>query len=165
MAGEIKANNADFVLVPQPAATVAKAALKQNFDITVNTFNVNECYSESGFPQAVLVAKKELCDDTNFLKKIETALKENAEWIKEEENGKAKNAEKAVKAINANFADGGASTLKAPALSPSAIEGSNIYVQSVKEASVKTFVKDYINNMIAIEASAAKAITDDFFIA
>ncbi len=165
VAGEIKANNADFVLVPQPAAAVAKAALKQNFDITVNTFNVNECYSESGFPQAVLVAKKELCDDTNFLKKLETALKENAEWIKEEENGKAKNAEKAVNAVTEHFADDATTTLDAGKLPLDAIKGSNIYYQSVNDSTTRSFVKDYINNMSAIEASAAKAITDDFFIA
>ena len=53
----------------------------------------------------------------------------------------------------------------APALSPSAIEGSNIYVQSVKDAEVKTLVKDYIDDMIKIQKTAAKAITDDFFIA
>ena len=160
--GELSSGKCDYVVAPQPAvANVCKSVAGVEVKI-----DQNNLYSASGFPQAVLMVKNELCSDTDFINKLTDALTDAASWIKEvDENGKAKNAEKAVKAINANFADGGASTLKAPALSPSAIEGSNIYVQSVKEASVKTFVKDYINNMIAIEASAAKAITDDFFIA
>lgn len=160
--GELSSGKCDYVVAPQPAvANVCKSVAGVEVKI-----DLNNLYSASGFPQAVLMVKNELCSDTDFINKLTDALTDAASWIKEvDENGKAKNAEKAVKAINANFADGGASTLKAPALSPSAIEGSNIYVQSVKEASVKTFVKDYINNMIAIEASAAKAITDDFFIA
>lgn len=152
----------DYVVAPQPAvANVCKnvAGVEVKIDL-------NNLYSASGFPQAVLMVKNELCSDTDFINKLTDALTDAASWIKEvDENGKAKNAEKAVKAINANFADGGASTLKAPALSPSAIKGSNIYYQSVNDSTTRSFVKDYINNMIAIEASAAKAITDDFFIA
>lgn len=162
IASALNQNTYDYVVAPQPAvANVCKSVAGVEVKI-----DLNNLYSASGFPQAVLMVKNELCSDTDFINKLTDSLTDAASWIKEVyENGNAKNAEKAVKAINANFADGGASTLKAPALSPSAIEGSNIYVQSVKEASVKTFVKDYINNMIAIEASAAKAITDDFFIA
>ena len=165
VAGEIKANNADFVLVPQPAAAVAKAALRQKFDIAVNAFNVNECYSRGGFPQAVLVAKKELCNDKDFLNKLETALKENAEWIKEEEDGKAKNAEKAVNAVTEHFTDNATTTLDAGKLPLDAIKGSNINYQSVNDSKTRSFVKDYINNIIRIQPTAAKAITDDFFIA
>lgn len=162
IASALNQNTYDYVVAPQPAvANVCKSVAGVEVKI-----DLNNLYSASGFPQAVLMVKNELCSDTDFINKLTDALTDAASWIKEvDENGNAKNAGAAVKAINANFADGGASTLKAPALSPSAIEGSNIYVQSVKEASVKTFVKDYINNMIAIEASAAKAITDDFFIA
>lgn len=162
IASALNQNTYDYVVAPQPAvANVCKSVAGVEVKI-----DLNNLYSASGFPQAVLMVKNELCTDTDFINKLTDALTDAASWIKEvDENGNAKNAGAAVKAINANFADGGASTLKAPALSPSAIEGSNIYVQSVKEASVKTFVKDYINNMIAIEASAAKAITDDFFIA
>ena len=162
IASALNQNTYDYVVAPQPAvANVCKSVAGVEVKI-----DLNNLYSASGFPQAVLMVKNELCSDTDFINKLTDALTDAASWIKEvDENGNAKNADAAVKAINANFADGGASTLKAPALSPSAIEGSNIYVQSVKEASVKTFVKDYINNMIAIEASAAKAITDDFFIA
>lgn len=166
IASALNQNTYDYVVAPQPAvANVCKSVAGVEVKIDLNKLYSNND-GKVGFPQAVLMVKNELCSDTDFINKLTDALTDAASWIKEiDENGKAKNAEKAVKAINANFADGGASTLKAPALSPSAIEGSNIYVQSVKEASVKTFVKDYINNMIAIEASAAKAITDDFFIA
>lgn len=160
--GELSSGKCDYVVAPQPAVANACKSV-EGVEVKID---LNNLYSASGFPQAVLMVKNELCTDTDFINKLTDALTDAASWIKEvDENGNAKNAGAAVKAINANFADGGASTLKAPALSPSAIEGSNIYVQSVKEASVKTFVKDYINNMIAIEASAAKAITDDFFIA
>lgn len=152
----------DYVVAPQPAV----ANVCKNVEGVEIKIDLNKLYSASGFPQAVLMVKNELCADTDFINKLTDALTDAASWIKEvNEDGNAKNADSAVKAINANFAEGGASTLKAPALSPSAIEGSNIYVQSVKDASVKTFVKDYINNIIAIKANAAKAITDDFFIA
>ena len=160
--GELSSGKCDYVVAPQPA--VANAC-KSVAGVEVK-IDLNNLYSASGFPQAVLMVKNELCTDTDFINKLTDALTDAASWIKEvDENGNAKNAVKAVAAINANFAKSGASTLKAPALSPSAIKGSNIYVQSVKEASVKTLVKDYINNIIAIDSKMAKAITDDFFIA
>ena len=162
VAAALKQGTYDYVVAPQPAvANVCKNVEGVSIRIDLNTL-----YSASGFPQAVLVAKNELCADSDFIDALTSALGTAADWIKEvNEDGTAKNAVKAVAAINVHFAEGAESTLKAPALLPSAITGSNIYVQSVKEASVKTLIKDYINNMIAIEATAAKTITDDFFIA
>lgn len=162
VAPSLKQGTYDYVVAPQPAV----ANVCKNVEGVSVRIDLNKLYSASGFPQAVLMVKNELCADANFINALTAALAESAGWIKEvNEDGSAKNAKTAVAAINAHFADGAQSTLKAPALSPDAIEGSNVYVQSVKDAEVKTLVKDYIDNMIKIQSTAAKAITDDFFIA
>lgn len=162
VAPSLKQGTYDYVVAPQPAV----ANVCKNVEGVSVRIDLNKLYSESGFPQAVLMVKNELCADADFINALTAALAESAGWIKEvNEDGSAKNAKTAVSAINAHFADGAQSTLKAPALSPDAIEGSNVYVQSVKDAEVKTLVKDYIDNMIKIQSTAAKAITDDFFIA
>ena len=162
VAPSLKQGTYDYVVAPQPAV----ANVCKNVKGVSVRIDLNKLYSASGFPQAVLMVKNELCADTDFINALTAALGNAADWIKEvNEDGTAKNANTAVAAINAHFADGAQSTLKAPALSPDAIEGSNVYVQSVKDAEVKTLVKDYIDDMIKIQATAAKAITDDFFIA
>lgn len=162
VAPSLKQGTYDYVVAPQPAV----ANVCKNVEGVSVRIDLNKLYSESGFPQAVLMVKNELCADADFINALTAALADSAVWIKEvNEDGSAKNAKTAVSAINAHFADGAQSSLKAPALSPDAIEGSNIYVQSVKDAEVKTLVKDYIDNMIKIQSTAAKAITDDFFIA
>lgn len=162
VAPSLKQGTYDYVVAPQPAV----ANVCKNVEGVSVRVDLNKLYSESGFPQAVLMVKNELCADADFINALTAALADSAGWIKEvNEDGSAKNAKTAVAAINAHFADGAQSTLKAPALSPDAIEGSNVYVQSVKDAEVKTLVKDYIDNMIKIQSTAAKAITDDFFIA
>lgn len=162
VAPSLKQGTYDYVVAPQPAV----ANVCKNVKGVSVRVDLNKLYSASGFPQAVLMVKNELCADTDFINALTSALGNAADWIKEvNEDGTAKNANTAVAAINAHFADGAQSTLKAPALSPEAIEGSNVYVQSVKDAEVKTLVKDYIDDMIKIQSTAAKAITDDFFIA
>lgn len=162
VAPSLKQGTYDYVVAPQPAV----ANVCKNVEGVSVRIDLNKLYSASGFPQSVLMVKNELCADADFINALTAALAESAGWIKEvNEDGSAKNAKTAVAAINAHFADGAQSTLKAPALSPDAIEGSNVYVQSVKDAEVKTLVKDYIDDMIKIQSTAAKAITDDFFIA
>ena len=162
VAPSLKQGTYDYVVAPQPAV----ANVCKNVEGVSVRIDLNKLYSASGFPQAVLMVKNELCADADFINALTAALADSAGWIKEvNEDGSAKNAKTAVAAINAHFADGAQSTLKAPALSPDAIEGSNVYVQSVKDAEVKTLVKDYIDDMIKIQSTAAKAITDDFFIA
>ena len=162
VAPSLKQGTYDYVVAPQPAV----ANVCKNVKGVSVRVDLNKLYSASGFPQAVLMVKNELCADTDFINALTAALGNAADWIKEvNEDGTAKNANTAVAAINAHFADGAQSSLKAPALSPEAIEGSNVYVQSVKDAVVKTLVKDYIDDMIKIQSTAAKAITDDFFIA
>ena len=162
VAPSLKQGTYDYVVAPQPAV----ANVCKNVEGVSVRIDLNKLYSASGFPQAVLMVKNELCSDADFINALTAALANSAGWIKEvNEDGSAKNAKTAVAAINSHFADGAQSTLKAPALSPDAIEGSNVYVQSVKDAEVKTLVKDYIDDMIKIQSTAAKAITDDFFIA
>lgn len=162
VAPSLKQGTYDYVVAPQPAV----ANVCKNVEGVSVRIDLNKLYSESGFPQAVLMVKNELCADANFINALTAALADSAGWIKEvNEDGSAKNANTAVAAINAHFADGAQSSLKAPALSLDAIEGSNVYVQSVKDAEVKTLVKDYIDDMIKIQSTAAKAITDEFFIA
>ncbi len=155
----LKTDAFDYVVAPQPqVANVCKAVAGVSVKIDLNAL-----YSASGFPQAVLVAKNELCEDSAFINALTDALKSSAAWINEKsEDGKAVNAASAVAAVNAHFADGGQSTLDANKLSPEAIVGSNIRVTSARDE--KELIKSYINDVLAVNAAAAKAVEDSFFL-
>ncbi len=139
-------------LVPEPAATALEKNA-QNQGKTLYRLDLQELYNkeEKGYPQAVLMVKKSvLGSHDGIVDVIEQKITESVAWAKQ-------NAALAVSAIGAH----GATTLKAPALSPSAIDGCKIYFQSAQDA--KTSVKNYVKSIIEIDPTMASAVNDDFF--
>ena len=141
-----------IALVPEPAATALQAnATKQGK--TLYRLDLQELYDseQKAYPQAVLLVKKSvLGSHTGIIQALENAISENASWIKT-------NTEQAVSAIASN----GETTLNAKALNSNAIDGCKIYLQGASSA--KQSVKNYINSIIEIDSTKAKAVEDKFF--
>lgn len=139
-------------LVPEPAATALQNnAQKQGK--TLYRLDLQELYDsdEKAYPQAVLMVKKSILGSHEQIASvIEQKITESVAWAKQ-------NAALAVGAIEAH----GATTLKAPALSESVIDGCKIYFEDAQSA--KNSVKKYINSIIEIDETKAKAVADDFF--
>lgn len=148
-AQKVKTGLADFAVVPEPAAT----NLSSKLGLTV-ALSMQELWGEDGYPQAVLVVKKELAEDTKFIKNLLDALGESAEWV-------TTHGTEAVAAIAAHFEEGKATTLNAAALSSTAITNSNVKVVKAKE--MKSAVKDYMSKINAVGASSFGEPADAFF--
>ena len=148
----ILSNKETIGLVPEPAATaLQKNALAQGK--TLYRLDLQELYDAQtkAYPQAVLMVKKSVIGAHEGLDALlQQRIDGGVAWAKQ-------NPALAVTAISNH----GATTLKAPALSENAIDGCKIYYQGATSA--KQSVKDYVNNIIQIDSSAAKAVQDDFF--
>ena len=139
-------------LVPEPAATaLQKNAQKQGK--TLYRMDLQELYDSQtkAYPQAVLMVKKSVIGaheglETELTQKINASV----DWVKQDP----------ASAVNA-IGEHGATTLQAPALNESAIDGCKIYWQSASDA--KESVKKYVNGIIQIDSANANAVKDDFF--
>ncbi len=141
-------------LVPEPAASnlINKAAQQSK---TIYKLDLQELYDADvkAYPQAVMMVKSSVLATYPNILEVLSGIDGNVNWLKQEGN-----ATEAVNAIKTKFE---ASTLVAGSLSTSAIDGCKIYWQSAIDA--KQQVKSYINEIISIESSSAKAVNDDFF--
>lgn len=149
----IMAGSETIGLVPEPAATNLETKYLQQKGAQLYRLDLQELYdgTSKAYPQAVLMVKKSVLNaNPNLVSTLQTKITESASWIKQ-------NVQKSVNAIRGK----GGATLDASALSESAIDGCKIYWQSAIEA--KLSVKNYINKIIEIDNSKAKAVNDDFF--
>ena len=141
-------------LLPEPAATkLTKIAPDYTGRINVQTL-----YDfESGtYPQAVLMVKSSIADNNpKLIEKIENAFKGLNEWLRE-------NTSAAVTAVNGALAEGVVPSLVAENIDAGVIDGCNIFWQSAEKG--KSAVQNYLADIMAIEPTSAKQVTDEFFI-
>lgn len=141
-------------LLPEPAAT---KLTKMAPDYT-GRINVQTLYdSESGtYPQAVFMVKSSIADNNpGLIEKIENAFKGLNEWLRE-------NTSAAVTAVNGALAEGVVPSLVAENIDAGVIDGCNIFWQSAEKG--KSAVQNYLADIMAIEPTSAKQVTDEFFI-
>lgn len=141
-------------LLPEPAATkLTKMAPEYTGRINVQTLYD----SESGtYPQAVLMVKSSVAENNpELVKKIANAFKNTNEWLHE-------NVSAAVTAVNGALAEGVVPSLVAENIDAGVIDGCNIFWQSAADG--KSAVQNYLADIIGIEPTSAKQVTDDFFI-
>lgn len=141
-------------LLPEPAATkLTKIAPDYTGRINVQTLYD----SESGtYPQAVLMVKSSIADNNpKLIEKIENAFKGLNEWLRE-------NTSAAVTAVNGALAEGVVPSLVAENIDAGVIDGCNIFWQSAEKG--KSAVQNYLADIMAIEPTSAKQVTDEFFI-
>lgn len=140
-------------LVPEPAASnLIKKATAQGK--TLYKLDLQELYDADAkaYPQAVLMVKSSvLASYGSVVNSMLQKISDNVSWVKT-------NATDAVTAIKSKLE---ASTLSAPALSESAVDGCKIYPQSSADA--KQQVQNYLNEIISIDVNSAKAVDNSFY--
>ena len=141
-------------LLPEPAATQLE---KVASDITWYRLDLQKLYDgeSNAYPQAVILIKQSLLNTyPSLANEMAQSFNDNVKWVKE-------NTELAVNAVNSNLEEGVTPSLKAANVTASVVDGCKIYWQSAIDA--KTDVKNYIDDIMNIVPSSAKAIEDDFF--
>ncbi len=141
----------DYVVAPEPQVSKVTTAAP----VIKNVMSLQTLWGEDAYPQAVLVVKKELAQDTAFCNKLLNALTESATWVKT--NGQA-----AYTAIAGHTAEGYSTTLNPAVLTENAITGCNIKV--VKANEMKSVIVDYLAKIMAVEPTSAATVSDNFFL-
>lgn len=142
----------DFAVAPEPAVS----ALTSKVPAIKIKFSLQELWGENGYPQAVLVAKTELCEDGKFVSALLDALSDSAAWLPE-------HAADAAEAVKTHLAEGLNPSFNANNLTAAVIANCNIKVVKAKDA--QEDVKNYITKIKAISEQAAGSVTDEFFFA
>jgi len=153
----------DYALVPEPAATAQmnkhnNAATTTEADkwikVDLQALYKDVFDTEQSYPQAVVVVNKRVELTSRFVAQLSGALQNNATWLYQ-------NIDKAIQAVEDEFVDGAATTMKAAAFSASVIDGCNIAFKSASTS--KLAIQNYIQKIIAINANAASIVPDTAF--
>ena len=146
----LKQNKLNFGLLPEPAVSKL-LSMANNFSIELN---IQQLWDGGSYPQAVMIAKNNLCKDTDLLDKIIDAMIENESWILE-------NTASAVNAVNDELEEGLTPSLQST-ISSSAIANSNIKVKLMTQDEIGR-VKAYLEGIRAIAPNAIGNYTDNMF--
>ena len=146
----VGAVEADYFLLAEPAVT---AQSKKGFSISGD---IQALYGgEQGYPQAVLIAKKDLIGH-EFLDAFTAKVESAAEWLK------TASATDIVDAIGAHMDDSGtATTLKAPMLSADVV--SRCGVRFTYANTCQTEVVDFLTQMRTVNENATAIPENAFF--
>ncbi|MBO7149690.1 MAG: hypothetical protein J6V71_02230 [Clostridia bacterium] len=150
----LKQGQLEIGVLPEPAAStlVSTTPNKTFYRVSIQDLYDN---TKKAYPQAVIMVKESLLATyPSLATNLQNAFNANLTWTKE-------NIGSAVSKISSAFLDGSATTLKAPMLSSEIIDRCGIFYQSAQDG--KQEVKDYIDDIRAIESQSAKAVNDDFF--
>lgn len=148
---QLKTGKLEIGLLPEPAVTNL-SRMESAFSYRLD---VQELYNSEtkSYPQAVLMVKSSVLEKyPNLAQNIENKFSSNVAWVKS-------NTSDAVNAVNGALA--GKPSLKADVITETVVDNCKIYWQSSFNA-VES-VTEYINSLIALNASSAKAVTSDFF--
>ncbi len=143
---------ADCFMIAEPAAT---AQAKKGYSIVGNLQTLYDV--EEGYPQAVLVAKKELVQsDAKWTKEFVSKVEGAATWLK------TASGEEIVAAVSAHMEDKQTATsLKAPLLSTAVIERCSI--RFTYAADCKNEVNAFLTAMLAVNNKAAAIPSAAFY--
>ncbi len=145
------AGDCDYYVVPEPAASVK--VQKAGFKVAAS---IQKLYSEDGkYPQAVIVMKNEFVSEQHVSELIDL-IKSNIEWVK------TADVEAIAQSIEYRLTEGMTPSLTKDNLSREAIEGCGL--EFVEASENKEYFTDFLAELIKVNASAAKEVSDNFFI-
>lgn len=152
----LKQGKLEIGLLPEPAATTLTTTASGK---TWYRTDLQELYDgeSKAYPQAVMLVKQSFLNThSNAVTKMAKDFSDNVQWVKN-------NVSAAVAAVNDKgvLADGVTPSLTAANVTADVVDGCKIYWQGAREA--KQSVKNYIDDIIAIEKTSAVAVADDFF--
>lgn len=138
-------------ILPEPAVSKLTKVVATDYSVKLS---VQTLYG-GDYPQAVIVAKKSVIEsDANFVKAMMNGLATGNEWLKN-------NIADGVNAINAHLEQGVTASLSAEVIDANTIDRCNIYFESATDA--KADINAYISDILAVEESAVKTVSNDFF--
>lgn len=144
----------DYYVVPEPAASAKVKALDE-LDFVGD---LQSLYGgESGYPQAVVVAKYSLIG-SDILNKFVTALSSADEWLCDDENS----IEAIVNTIQSHLTDGMESSIKVQNLTRSVIK--NCGIKFVSATDSKADILSFMEKFNSISESSFGMPSDDFFV-
>lgn len=145
----------DYYLCPEPAATAKINGTKDKPVSLVYAGSLQELYGGAeGYPQAVLVAKKDLAGDTVTGELVST-FEGNAEYLATADTAHILSllAEVRTNGLDPAFS---AQTLNAEVVK-------NCSVKYIAAADNKGKVNDFLGELAAVNANAANAVSDAFY--
>lgn len=141
-----------FGLLPEPAVSkLLTMASDYNIELDIQAL-----WDGGSYPQAVLVAKKSLCNNKTLINSILNAMRDNESWV-------LANSSKAVDAINDNLEEGLVASLS-NTISSTAIENCNIKVVATSESGEIARMKSYLEKIRSVSSVAVGNYTDNLFL-
>lgn len=140
-------------VLPEPAAT---NLTKMASDKTWYRLSIQELYNSQTkeYPQAVLMVKESLLNTyASEINAFATQIDANITWAKQ-------NKQTLVETINSKIT-GFTPTFNANNLTDEVIDNCNVYYQSALDG--KQSVKNYLRDIISLEPTSAKQVSDDYF--
>ncbi|MGN0961497.1 MAG: ABC transporter substrate-binding protein, partial [Christensenellales bacterium] len=149
----LKQNQLNFGLLPEPAVSKL-LSMASNFNVELD---IQELWEGGSYPQAVLVAKTDICKNTTLINNMITAMKENELWV-------INNPSLAVDAVNSHLEEGLVASLQ-NTISSTAIANCNIKVVCTTEIGEINRMKSYLEKIRSVSSLAIGNYTDNLFYA
>ncbi len=147
----------DYFVIPEPAASTRIGNANLNLKLAGS---LQDLYGESGYPQAVLVAKNSLIEsDPEFIVRFTGAMESAAGWLMQD----SVSAQTILNAVKSGYADPENTTpaFSAANLTKNVIENCSIYFK--KSAVCKQKVAQFLNELKEAGDNAATAVSENFF--
>ncbi|MBQ7351625.1 MAG: hypothetical protein IJW59_02000 [Clostridia bacterium] len=140
----------NFGLLPEPAVSKL-LSLNNKFNIELD---IQKLWQGGSYPQAVVVVRNTLCNNSKFIDNLCLKMQENESWVIE-------NPAIAIDAINAHYTEGVVPSLS-NTLSSKTIERCNIKIRKTTSEEINR-ITDYLSAIKTIESSAVGNNFDNIF--
>ena len=153
----VPASDCDYFVVPEPAATTKQNATQGKLSIAAS---LQDLYGqEGGYPQAVLVVKKQIASsDIENMVKVLYSFAQNESWLK----AQTTKTEDIVNAVVSGFVKKDTTpTFKADNLNATVIENCAIRFERLNNQN-KGKIENYINKLNAISNNAWGSVKQEF---
>lgn len=151
----LKQGHLTIGVLPEPAAT---NLTKMASDKTWYRIDLQELYDGElkAYPQAVIMVKQSLlATHPEIISAFTGKINDNVTWAKQ-------NVESAVNSVNSKLPEGVTPSLTAKNINETVIDNCKIYFENAEQSKLQ--VKNYIDDIIALESKSANSIKDDFFV-
>lgn len=145
-------NAVDYVVAPEPAVSTITGKAPAIKKVGA----LHDVYGR--YPQAVLVVKSSIVEkDIALVKAVVETMKGAPEYVKA-------NTQKAVDAVANHLPEGVTPSFNAQNTTASSVDGCGIIVKTLDDQTLLNQIATYINDIIAISASSAKALPETFLV-
>ncbi len=145
-------NAVDYVVAPEPAVST----ITGKAPVIKKVGALHDVYGR--YPQAVLVVKASIIErDINLVKAVVEAMQGATNYVKA-------NTQDAVDAVANHLPQGATPSFNATNTTSAVVDGCGINVKTFDDATLMAQVTNYINDIIAVNASSANVFPETFFV-